>query len=455
MGFLSDIFYFVIVIGILILIHELGHFLAARLSGMRTEVFSIGMGWRLFGFNKVNGFTFGPLPKDFELGEYTDYRIAIFPIGGYVKISGMIDESMDTDFAGKPAEPYEFRAKNAFQKTFVLSAGVIMNALLAIGIFAGIVFFNGEQSFKTTTICYVQSNSVAEMVGLEAGDRIINVNGEKVNNWSDVLQSLTTKDFGKTRNITIVREGEKATLSADGDKLIRAFADKKTFGIEPIGVRPYIVAAIFDKPAQKAGIQANDTILRVNSEPITAFTHFVDILKANPNKKLLVEWKRGEKIISDSIRTDERGTIGVQIGQAFLGELYMKKYGFFESIGFGYNQTVSSVSLLFSSIGQMISGNMSFKESVGGPIMIAKQASRQAELGVVSFLSFMALLSVSLAVLNILPFPALDGGHIVFVVIEGIIRRELPLKLKLAFQQTGLIILLLFMAFVLYNDIIR
>ncbi|MCX8055948.1 MAG: site-2 protease family protein, partial [Ignavibacteria bacterium] len=193
-----------IVIGILVLIHELGHFLAAKLTGMRAEVFSIGMGWRLLGYNKVTGFTFGKLPEDIDLQGNTDYRIAAFPIGGYVKISGMVDESMDTDFMSKPPENYEFRAKNPFQKAFVLSAGVLFNVILAISIFAGIIFFKGEQTLDTTTVGYVKKESVGDFLGLEQSDKILSINSVPVNNWNDVIKILTTEKFGKNRIVEVL-----------------------------------------------------------------------------------------------------------------------------------------------------------------------------------------------------------------------------------------------------------
>lgn len=455
MGFLNDLFYFIIVIGILVLIHELGHFLAARLTGMRAEVFSIGMGFRLLGYNKVTGFTFGKLPEDIDLQGHTDYRIAIFPIGGYVKISGMIDESMDSEFANKPPEKYEFRAKNPFQKIFVLSAGVLMNAILAILIFAGIIFFNGEQSMLTTTVGYVKKGSVGEILGLDTGDKILSVNGVKVNDWNEVIKLLTTDKFGRQKFVDVLRDNDTIKLTMDGGQFIRILSEQKTLGIEPENLKTIVLASLFDKPAQKAGIKKNDTIYTVNSEPIGSISEFVDILKANPNKNLHIQWKRGSEIIGDSIKPDEKGTIGVQISQVYIGKTITKEYGLFESLGFGWEQTVSSINLLFNSIAQIVKGNMSFRESIGGPIMIAKQAGQQAERGLISFLSFVALLSVSLAVLNILPFPALDGGHLIFVIVEAVIRREIPVKVKMAIQQSGLIILLLFMAFVVYNDLMR
>ncbi|HOQ48600.1 MAG TPA: RIP metalloprotease RseP, partial [Candidatus Kapabacteria bacterium] len=320
MGALSDIFYFIIVIGILVLIHELGHFIAARLTGMRAEVFSIGMGWRLFGYNKINGFTFGKLLDDIDLQGHTDYRVAAFPIGGYVKIAGMVDESMDADFSSKPPEKYEFRAKNPLQKAFVLSAGVLFNVILAITIFAGIIFFNGEQTMDTTTVGYVKRESVGDLLGLEQGDRIISINNVPVNNWNDVIKILTTEKFGKNRVVEVLRDNEKVTIQADGSQFIRLLSEQKTLGIEPENTRTIVLAAIFDKPAQKAGLKKDDTIYSINSEPIGSVSQFVDILKANPNKNLFVQWKRGNEILGDSIKPDEKGTIGVQIAQIYLGK---------------------------------------------------------------------------------------------------------------------------------------
>ncbi len=455
MGFISDIFYFVIVIGILVLIHELGHFLAARLSGMRADIFCIGMGYRLFGYHKKVGFKFGKLPDDFEYDGNTDYRVALFPIGGYVKIAGMVDESMDTEFTSGPAQPWEFRSKNAFFKIFVLAAGVIMNFVLAIAIFAGIIFFNGEQSYKTTTIGYIPNNSLAKNIGLQAGDKVLSINGDKIYTWNSFIDHFATKDFGASREIIVLRNGSEQKLNLHGKELIRALADKKSIGLVPDHINPVIMDVLGGKAAAKAGMKGGDTIKFVNGEKINSMSEFIDILKSHPSKKLEMIWISNGTIKTDSLLTDDKGTIGVQISESYNGPVEKIEYNIAQAIGYGFNQTIESVELLFKSIGQMFKGNISVKESVGGPIMIAKQASQQAKRGIASFLSFMALLSVSLAVLNILPFPALDGGHIIFVAIEAIIRRELPLKFKMFVQQTGLIILLLFMAFVIYNDIMR
>ena len=167
------VIYFAITIGILVFVHEFGHFAAAKLCGMRADIFAIGFGKRLFGWNKLTGFTFGELPKDFDGQGNTDYRLSLLPLGGYVKIAGMVDESFDTKFANEIPQPYEFRARPVWQKVIVISAGVAMNLLLAWAIFWGANFFQGKQITKTTSIAYVEPNSAADSSGFKSSDQII------------------------------------------------------------------------------------------------------------------------------------------------------------------------------------------------------------------------------------------------------------------------------------------
>lgn len=452
MDLLLNIIYFIIAIGILVAIHELGHFLAARFSGMRAEVFSIGMGKRLFGWNKINGFTWGNLDEKIELGNHTDYRIAVFPIGGYVKISGMIDESFDTDFTNKAPEPYEFRAKNTFQKLFVLSAGVIMNFILAVVVFAGISFFNGSTELATTTIDKVEENSIAYNNGFKSGDIVKSINNEEVKTWNSFIERLTLKELGNSLNVKVIRDGQITELNIAGSKIIKALANKESLGLTPGGIKTVVEEAVEGNPAAKAGIMAGDTIVECNGKTINSVNALQSILKNHKGEQIYLSWIRNGNIISDTLTTTESGLIGVRLAYA---PIKFVEYGIFQSIGIGFSETINSLELLVKSISQIFKGNLSFKESVAGPLMIMDMAGEQANRGIISYLSFIALLSISLAFMNILPFPALDGGHLVFVLIEGIIRKELPIKIKLAFQQGGIIILLLFMAFVFYNDIAR
>ncbi|MCX7735179.1 MAG: RIP metalloprotease RseP [Candidatus Kapabacteria bacterium] len=455
MGFLNDILYFLIVIGILVVIHEFGHFIAARLSGIRTEIFSFGMGYRLFGYNKLKGFSFGNLPKDWDGGPYCDYRVSLFPIGGYVKVSGMVDESLDTDFEKTEPKPWEFRTKNTFQKIFVLSAGVIMNALLTVAIFTTIILIEGKSLINTTEIGYVQKNSLAESIGFKEDDKIISINNVPVKTWDEVFTLLTLDQMGKNRKIKLIRGAETIELNADGKKILKTIADQKPIGLSPKGWMIYINNVETLKPAGKAGILPGDTILKINGEPVKSSTEFVSVIKSNKLTPLLIEFKRGSEVFTKQVTPNNDGFIGVELREVYSGPKLIKNYSFFEAVGYGFSETWRSINLFLSTINQIFSGTISAKQSLGGPIMIAKMASQQAEIGVINFLHFMALLSITLAIINILPFPALDGGHLVFIIIEGIIRREIPVKVKVAFQNVGMIALLALMAFVIYNDIVR
>ncbi|MGA2296865.1 MAG: RIP metalloprotease RseP [FCB group bacterium] len=460
MNILNDVLYLIIVLGILVLIHEFGHFIAARITGTRADTFSIGMGPRLFGLNKITGFTFGNLPKTWDGGGRTDYRLSLLPIGGYVKIAGMVDESMDTKFANTEPQPWEFRSKNTWQKIFILSGGVLMNTLLALFIFAGIAFFQGETILKTTTIGYVKKESISDKIGLKSGDKIVSISGQKVDNLIDCIQVLILKNFGSNKTIHIIRNNHDTIISADSKIILKNLPNKKfNTAEEMFGMfsekHTFLISVDSHGPAGKAGLQPGDTMIAINGKPIKTYIEFTDIVKSSKNTKLFFTWKRKNILMSDSIVTTSQGLIGVGINEVYTGKTSHKDFNIGESIIIGADRTYGSVILFFGTISQIINGNLSFKENIGGPIKIAKLASQQAKAGFVDFLTFLAILSITLAVINFLPFPALDGGHLVFSIIEGITRKELPVKIKIAVQNVGMAILLLFMAFVVYNDIVR
>lgn len=455
MEFVTSLFYFVIVLGILVLVHEFGHFIAAKISGMRAEIFSIGMGPRILGYHKKTGFIFGKMPENFDPENNTEYRLSILPIGGYVKISGMIDESMDKDFLNKEPQPWEFRSKNTFQKFFVLSAGVIMNFLLAIVIFASLTFSYGQNTLKTSIVGWVEPKSIAEKIGFQSGDKIIKINNHIIKSWNDVLENLTFKHLGKTKSVQIIRNNNQLLLNANGKDLVRAMADKKPLGLEPDGIRIYFQSVETLKPAGMAGFKKNDTVLSVDNQDIFGYSQFSEYIKSHKGKEVTIVVKRNSNIDTLKVTPNESGIIGVGLGTSLVGKVEHRSYNLIESSVAGVKQSVNAINLFVGSLTQIFNGTLSFKESVGGPVMIAKQATQQAEMGFASFLNFIALLSVTLAVINILPLPALDGGHLVFVLIEAIIRREVSPKVKIAIQQTGVVLLLLLMAFVIYNDFTR
>lgn len=448
------------VILIIVSIHELGHFLIARATGMRAEIFAIGMGMRLFGWNKITGFTFGDLPEDWDGGDHTDYRFCLLPLGGYVKISGMIDESFDKEQMHSEPKPYEFRSKSAWRKAAVISAGVIFNFILSFLIYSGVNFSEGKDISTITTIASVQSGSVLGKAGMQAGDKILEVNNVRTESWEDVTKALTLENFGEDRTITVLRATQKVVIRAGGKDLVDAMTQKKGLGISPEGLRVVVAGVETISPAEKAGIRIGDTILSINGKPMYGVEEFVELVQNNKAKPMIVTWKRGSNNLNDTITPAYDGSlnrhrIGVQTMQEYSGPTKHIDYSLTESAALGFDQTVMNVTLFFKTISGIFQGTMSVSDSLGGPIKIAKIAGKQAEQGWTSFLLLIASLSVSIAVINILPLPALDGGHLVFIIIEGIMRKEVPIKIKMIIQQIGVALLLILFLLITINDLIK
>lgn len=446
------IIYFAITIGILVFIHEFGHFAAAKLSGMRADVFAIGFGKRLFGWNRKTGFTFGELPKDFDGEGHTDYRLSLLPLGGYVKIAGMVDESMDTSFAETEPKPYEFRAKPVWAKIFVITAGVLMNLLLAWLIFWGANFFQGKPITPTTTIAFVEDGSPAAQSGFESGDKILSINGKSINNWEDLRAQIFINTLGENLNVKLERNGNVENLLVDR-KLIPDDESTALYLI-PQGVKPGIGDVLKDSPAEKSGLKPGDILLSLNGTPLHSSKQATELISANAGKEIQLIVKREKEELNISVTPGEDAKIGVAIGPVFMGETQMRTYGAFESVYYGWKDIEKMTALTFSMIGKVFTGDVEFKKAFGGPIKIAQIAAKSADSGMANFLYFLALLSLSLAILNIMPFPVLDGGHLVMIIVEAVIKREIPIKIKMAIQNTGLVLLLLLMAFIIYNDII-
>ena len=386
---MTTFYAFIILLGVLVTIHEFGHFIAARSVGIRVERFSVGVPPRLFSITSIDGgfllniFFFKlingklkwhpivskKIKKGNRIGSNTEYVIALLPLGGYVKMAGMIDESMDTNITYKSDE---FQSKTLFQKIWVLSAGVLMNTILAIIVFSLLGFYNGIPKTNDEPIVFeLQENLPAEKAGVLPGDRIISINSEGISTWSDLTK----------------------------------------------------------------------------------------IIHSNPNNLLSFKIKRGVDILDFDIKTSEYAvpsksaidTIGI-IGIA--PEVYYEDISFMKALSNGVSQTISSFGLIIYSLQMLGSGSASISD-LGGPIMIAQLAGQTAEAGITPFLTFMALLSVNLAFLNILPIPGLDGGHIFIHLIEAILRRPLKIKTRIVIQQIGMALLLMLMVTVIMQDITR
>jgi len=453
MEIINTIFYFLIVIGLLVFVHEFGHFFAARLTGMRAEVFAFGMGYRLFGYNKVNGFTFGKLKEGIELGNHTDYRICAFPIGGYVKIPGMIDESMDKGFIKTEPKPWEYRAKPVWKRMIVITAGVIMNVILAFFIFYGISLFKGKSLIDTTTIGYVAKNSTAAEFGILEGDKILSINGKNINYWDDIQSKLYIEDLGESAVIEVERNRQRVIFKIPKEKV--GILNDKSFGLYPEKMTPVINGVLSGKPAEIAGLQKGDIITFIDGEPINNTQKLIDNIRMNANKDVKIAWLRNGTEMLSVVTPSADSTIGIDIATKYEGNIKELKYNVITAIPHAVNDMYYyGVEVFFKSIYKVIKGDIPFKKAIGGPIKIAQASAQSAESGFFSFIGFVALLSMSLAVINILPFPALDGGHFMILLWEAVFRRPVSYKVQIALQNVGFILLIALMLFVIYNDII-
>jgi regulator of sigma E protease len=381
---------FIVLIGVIVFVHELGHFWAARSVGVGVERFSVGMPPNFVDFTKtkkglvVDIFFFAFRNKkikwekvfsttfsSFNTPSETIYTIGLLPLGGYVKMKGILDESMDSDFKGADDE---LESKNALQKIWVMSAGVIMNLILTFFVFVLIGNLQGDTILESnnTVIDYVAPEQPAELAGIINGDKILSINNIEVETWNDAV--INIEQFpNKTIPITVERSGEILFLEAS------------------LGSRPNLSSGRVDQQVGALGVSKSQVPVELN---------------------------------------------------------------FQESIVYGFNETKWAMTLMTSSLKMIFQGNVS-RDEVGSVIMIGDMAGQAAQAGLVPFLFLMALISVNLAYINILPIPGLDGGHIALILVEVLMGRKLSVKARIRIQSVGMFILLSLMVFLILNDIIR
>jgi regulator of sigma E protease len=440
MSVLNTILYFLITIVILVFVHEFGHFIAAKMCKMRVDKFYL-----FFDFFNLRIFKF-------VKGD-TEYGLGLFPLGGYVKVAGMIDESMDKEFLSHEPQPWEYRSKPVYQRMIVITGGVIMNTLLAFFIFYVLALAQGKTRMETTTIGYVGENSIAESHGIKQGDKILSINGNPVQYWDEIRTDIFIENLGENLDLEIERGGQTKNIFIP--KVDLKNLSEKSLGIYPTDSEAYIVQVVPDMPAGKLGLQPGDRIVEAAGIKIDHSQQFVDIIKSNWNNEFTIKWIRDGKEMSGQIHPDADSTIGIGVGK-YVGAVKKINFNMLTAAPEGASDLYNyGVVLFLKSMWKIIKGDIAFSKAVGGPIKIAQYAGQSAEGGLLSFLGFMAMLSITLAIINILPFPALDGGHFVFLVYEGIFRKPVSHKIQIAVQNIGFIILMLFMAFVVYNDIMH
>jgi len=435
----STIAIFVAAIFILVTIHELGHFLAAKYFGMRVDKFSIGFPPKILGFTK---------------GE-TEYVIGATPLGGYVSIAGMIDETMEDDFLEEEPKEDEFRSKPVWQRMIVITAGVIFNAILAVIIYAGIAFNYGEEVIPIESVggIYVPEESVAHEIGFRTGDQIIGINGQRVEYFNDIFNpsAITGRDL----SFMVVRNGDVQNLSTPPDFLDRISEDGF---LNQVNALPSTISSVMEEsPAERAGLMEGDRIVAVDGEEIGYWVQLVDKIQ-NTDSELNLSVVRGDQTVTVSVAPDsETGMIGIAPPNAReVFDVQNIDYNLIESAGQGLQKSEDTFFGIIQGIGMMFSGDISVRQNLGGPLAIAnvtKQATDSR--GILGFWEITAFLSITLAIMNMLPIPALDGGHFMFLLYEGITRREPSKKVRMGLQQIGFLFLIGLIILVTFNDILR
>jgi regulator of sigma E protease len=418
--------YFLIVIGILVFVHEFGHFIMAKRAGVRVEKFSLGMGPKLIGYKKGD----------------TEYIISALPLGGYVKMAG---ENPDEEPTGSPDE---FQSKTVWQRAKIAATGPLTNILLAF-IVMPFVFMIGTYSEGPARVGYVEKGSPAEQAGFMAGDVIEEINGRHINDWVKAL-SLIAVNPDTDVTVTVDRQGEKKTFT-----LRPATATELKIGTS--GLVPDMPAEIGrlrpGLPAEKADFKIHDKIIAVDGKTIYHWNQFSTLVKESKGEKLTLTIERDGVRMEKSVTPVEDGGRFV-IGVEPVINLVFKKYGFFQSVRLGFDKTLEAIDLTVITLRKLLTFNLSIK-TLGGPVMIAQMSGQAAAAGLSTFLSLLAMISISLGILNLLPIPVLDGGLILFLVIEAIRKKPLSRRTMEIAQSIGAAVLITLIAVVSYNDIMR
>ncbi len=422
-------------LSILVGLHELGHLLTAKMFGMRVEKFSIG---------------FPPKIAGFQWGE-TEYSIGAIPLGGFVKISGMVDESMDADqMAGEP-QPWEFRSKPAWQRLIVMLGGIIVNVVTGIVIFVILVFNNGETYFSRDQV--VQNGIVAleigESIGLKTGDKILDINGEPYQSINDLTSGSAL--LSENGYYTVDRGGEILQVEIPRG-FINSFNSQDAMN-SFVDIRYPFELKVIDKggAADKAGITTDDKILSVNGQPISYFDELQSVLASSTSQEADIELLTGSNdTVHRKVAVSDRGTIDIAVTPMI--EMVQRKYGFAESIKKGTAKAFTVVIINAKAMGKMFTGEVSTK-NVSGPIGMAKIYGDTWNW--TKFWTITGLISMILAFMNLLPIPALDGGHVIFLLYEMISGRAPSDRFLENAQKVGMVILLALMVFAIGNDVLK
>jgi regulator of sigma E protease len=424
---------FIFVLGVLVFVHELGHFLAAKRVGIRVLKFQLG---------------FNPTILSFRYGE-TEYGIGALPLGGYVKMAGEASED------GPTGDPREFLSKTRWERFQVLFMGPAMNLVLAFLLLAGLLYQQGAEeerfSSQPVDVGVVKADSPAARADIRPGDRIVTVNGRRVETWEEFLVTISTR---ANREVTIglLRSG------LDVSKTLTPVSDGKgRFETGDIGVLPNVhphLAAISDnEPGALAGLKTGDVIVSADGATMTFHTDFREVIKKKPNTAISLAIQRGGQPMTVSVTPRLNGTVGY-LGVTPVDDTKTIKPSILGSLRLSAEKNWSMTQMIGQTIWGLLTRELSPKQLMG-PIAIAQVSGESAQRGVVDLLGLMVTLSLNLGLLNLMPIPMLDGGHITIMALEGIARRDFSVKVKEKVLLAGFVVLMMLMVTVFYNDLSR
>jgi len=437
MAFFQSAFWFLILIGVMILIHELGHFWAARFFDVRVETFSFGFGPRLFGFRR---------------GE-TDYRISlVFFLGGFVKMAGELpgDESAN--------DPRGFMAKSRWQRLIIVLAGPLMNVVLAVGLLTGLYMVKFEKDVDADSgavIGSVSPNMPAANAGIQEGDRIVKLGSKSNPTWEDIgLKEI--ESASRPMRLTIERNGKQFETTVTPVLDERSGTDMLGWsGKGEVQLGP-VTAGM---PAQKVGLRQGDLILSAAGHPIHAAIRFHEIVRGSGGQPVLIEFERNGKPMQVTVRPVWSGADGPArwvIGAYVEPKLNIvtSRLSLPDAVRESVRANVRGAGLIFHLLEGIVERRISAK-SISGPIGIAQMSGQAAKQGPSEFIGLMAMVSLNLAIINLMPLPILDGGSVVMLIIEMVMRRDMSMSVKEAVFKVGFVFIMMLVAFVLYNDITK
>jgi regulator of sigma E protease len=424
-----------VVLGIMIFVHEWGHFIAAKLAGVRVEVFSFGFGSRLFGVKRGD----------------TDYRLSALPFGGYVRMAG------DNPVEERTGAPYEFLSKPRWIRVLIAVAGPAMNILLGFLIFLGIFWMAGVPEPR-----YLQEVPEVAAVphtppvtsGIQPGDRIVAVNGVKTPTWDKVFDRIAKAKPGSSATITVLRNNAEQSFTVN---VPSAKSDASTVLGYP-AMAPVADEIAIGFPAEKAGMRPGDTIISINGMTVVTWPQLVEVVRASGGQAInFVVRRDGQEIPLEITPTRGLGSDGESVWQIGVSPRTNDDYhrqGLGTSIKDAGLATAGGMRQIFDVLAGLFTGKVSIRQ-LQSVVGIARESGRAAKGGPMRLIEFMAVISLNLGLLNLLPIPILDGGHVLLLAIEGSLRRDLSVTVKERFVQVGLVFLLGIFGFVMYSDILK